>query len=201
MELTWALALSCATAGCRVQLLDGRVIETCYAQPVQDKIKIRPGQLVVVDQSTTPPETVWRLFQMQVTAIHEGEVTLLDMARGGEKSVPLPILINQSLSVSDAVWTGVDQIYDRVVDGKPAHPDQLLTALKPIIVATYENIVKHKPDSAAALTIRGHTWLDKGEVTQAIAAYDQAHKPIGTMPWLTAIVVLPIRHWASENRQ
>lgn len=175
MDLTWAIALSCAAAGCRVQLLNGdTVIETRYTQPVQDTIKIRPGQLVVIDQSTMPPETVWRLFQMQVTAIHEGAVTLLDLARGREKSMPFPTLIHQSLRVSDVVWTGVDQIYDRVVDGKPAHPDQLLTALRPTIVATYENVVKHKPDSAAAITIRGHIWLDKGEITQAIAAYDQA---------------------------
>lgn len=184
MELTWAIALSCATAGCRVQLLNGdKVIETRYAQPVQDTIKIRPGQLVVIDQSTMPPQTVWRLFQMQVTAIHEGAVTLLDLARGGEKSMTLPTLIHQSLRVSDVVWTGVDQIYDRVVGGKPAHPDQLLTALRPTIVATYENIVKHQPDSAAAITIRGHTWLDKGEIMQALAAYDQALQADGTYAW------------------
>jgi len=175
MELTWAIALSCATAGCRVQLLDStEPIETRYAQPVQDTIKIRPGQLVIVDQSTTPPETVWRLFAMQVTAINDGEVTLLDLARGGEKTMPLPTLFDQPLSVGDRVWTGVDQVYDRVVDGKPGHPDTLLAALKPTIVATYETIVKYKPDSAAAHTLRGHTWLDKGEYTQAIAAYDQA---------------------------
>lgn len=50
MDLTWAIALSCAAAGGRVQLLNGdTVIETRYAQPVQDTIKIRPGQLVVID--------------------------------------------------------------------------------------------------------------------------------------------------------
>lgn len=175
MELTWGIALSCATAGCRVQLLDGdKIIETRYAQPVQDTIKIRPGQLVVVDQSVNPPETVWRLFAMQVTALKEDEVVLYDSARGGEKSVPLPLLIDQSLHIGDAVWAGIDQVCDRVVDGKPAHPDQLLAALKPTIVATYENVVKHDPNSAAALTIAGHTWLDKGDYQQAIAAYDQA---------------------------
>jgi len=41
-----------------------------------DLVKIRPGQLVVVDQSVAPPETVWRLFHMQVTAINDGAVTL-----------------------------------------------------------------------------------------------------------------------------
>ena len=175
MDLTWAIALSCATAGCRVQLLDdNQLIETRYAQPVQDTIKIRPGQLVIVDQSTTPPETVWRLFAMQVTAINHSEVTLLDLARGGTQGAPLPALIDQSFAVGDAVVAGVNQLFDRVVDGKPAHPDQLLAALKPTIVATYENIVKHEPNSAAALTLVGHTWLDKGDYAQAIAAYDQA---------------------------
>ena len=175
MELCWGIALSCATAGCRVQLLDGdKVIETRYAQPVQDTIKIRPGQLVVVDQSVTPPETVWRLFQMQVIASNEGEVTLLDVERGGEKAMPLPTLFDQPLSVGDRVWTGVDQIYDRVVDGKPAHPDTLLAALKPTIVATYENVVKHEADSAAALTIHGHVLLDHEQITEAITAYNQA---------------------------
>ena len=175
MELTWGIALSCATAGCRVQLLNGnQVIETRYAQPVQDIIKIRPGQLVVVDQSVNPPETVWRLFHMQITALTASEAVLWDTVRGGEKAVPLPALMDQPLTVGAAVWAGVDQVYDRVVDGKPAHPDQLLTALKPTIVATYETIVKHAPGSAAALTIYGHTWLDKGDYAQAIAAYDQA---------------------------
>ena len=175
MELTWGIALACATAGCRVQLLDGdTMIETRYAQPVQDTIKIRPGQLVIVDQSTTPPETVWRLFAMQVTAIKEGEVTLLDLARGGTQVAPLPALVDQSFAIGDAALAGVNVVYDRVVDGKPAHPDQLLAALKPTIVATYENVVKHEPDSAAAHTLAGHTWLDKDEVAQAITAYDQA---------------------------
>ena len=175
MELTWGIALSCATAGCRVQLLNGnQVIETRYAQPVQDIIKIRPGQLVVVDQSVNPPETVWRLFAMQVTALHAGAVTLLDLARGGEKTMQLPALIDQPLAVGDTVWAGVDQVYDRVMDGNPVHPDELLVALRPTIVATYETIVKHAPGSAAALTVHGHTWLDKHEYMQAIAAYDQA---------------------------
>ncbi len=175
MELTWGIALSCATAGCRVQLLAGaQIIETRYAQPVQDLIKIRPGQLVVIDQSVTPPETVWRLFQMQIVAIKDGAVTVLDLARGGEKILPLPALIDQPLNVGDGVWAGPQAIYDWVVDGKPTHPDQLLAALKPTIVATYETIVQHEPDSAASLTLRGHTWLDNGAHTQAIAAYDQA---------------------------
>lgn len=175
MELCWGVALACATAGCRVQLLAGdQVLETRYAQPVQDTIKIRPGQLVVVDQSVTPPETVWRIFQMQVIAINDSAVTLSDLARGGEKTMPLPALIDQPLCVGDLVWAGIDQVYDRVMDGKPTHPDELLVALKPTIVATYEDVVKHEPDSAAAHTLRGHTWLDKGAYAQAIGAYDQA---------------------------
>lgn len=181
MELTWGIALSCATAGCRVRLLDGdQVIETRYSQPVQDKIKIRPGQLVVIDQSVTPPETVWRLFHMEVMALTEDEVVLWDTARGGEKGVRLPTLIDQPLAVGDAVWAGIEQVCDRVVDGKPAHPDQLLAALKPTIVAAYEHIVKDAPNSAAARTVYGHTWLDQGEYTQAIAAYDQALQVDGT---------------------
>lgn len=175
MELTWGIALSCMTAGCRVQLLeDEQIIETRYAQPVQDTIKIRPGQLVVIDQSVTPPETVWRLFHMQVTALREGEAVLWDTARGGEKRVPLPALLDQPLTVGDAVWAGIEQVCDRVVDGKPAHPAALLAALKPTIVAAYEHVVKHEPGSAAALTFQGHTWLDKSDHAQAIAAYDQA---------------------------
>lgn len=175
MELSWGIALSCATAGCRVQLLnEEQVIETRYAQPVQDTIKIRPGQWVVVDQSVTPPETVWRLFTMQVTARHANTVTVVDLARGGEKPLPAAPLIAQSLIVGDTVLAGVDQIYDQVVDGKPVHPDQLLAALKPTIVATYEHIMPHQPESAAALTVAGHTWLDKGDYDQAIAAYTQA---------------------------
>ncbi|MEZ4735855.1 MAG: sigma-70 family RNA polymerase sigma factor [Caldilineaceae bacterium] len=175
MELTWGIALSCATAGCRVQLVeDAQIIETRYAQPVQDNIKIRPGQLVVVDQSVTPPETVWRLFHMQITALTEDEAVLWDTARGGEKRVPLPALIEQPLRPGDAVWAGINQVCDRVVEGKPAHPTALLAALKPTIVATYENIVKHEPDSAAALTVRGNHWLDNGDYTQAIATYDRA---------------------------
>lgn len=181
MELTWGIALSCMTAGCRVQLLDGdQVFETRYAQPVQDRIKIRPGQLVVVDQSVTPPETVWRLFAMQVTALNPESVTLLDLARGGTQIAPLPALIDQPLTVGDTVWAGVNQVYDRAVDGKPAHPDQLLTALKPTVVATYEHIVKDEPNSAAARTVYGHTWLDQGEYAQAIAAYDRALQVDGT---------------------
>ena len=175
MELTWGIALSCMTAGCRVQLLNGdQTIETRYAQPVQDTIKIRPGQLVVVDQSVTPPETVWRLSHMQVTALTASEAVLWDTARSGEKRVPLPALIDQPLTVGDAVWAGVDQVYDRAVDGNPAHPDELLVALRPTIVATYETIAKHAPGSAAALTMYGHTCLDKGDYARAIAAYDQA---------------------------
>jgi RNA polymerase sigma factor (sigma-70 family) len=181
MELCWGFALACATAGCRVQLLEGeQIIETRYAQPVQDQIKIRPGQLVVIDQSVTPPETVWRLFHMQITALTEGEAVLWDTARGGEKRVPLPTKIEQPLTIGEAVWAVADQVYDRVVDGKPAHPDQLLAALKPTIVATYETIVQHEPDSAAALTVGGHAWLDQGDYQQAITAYDCALQADGT---------------------
>lgn len=181
MELTWGIALSCATAGCQVQLVDGdQIIETRYAQPVQDTIKIRPGQLVVVDQSVTPPETVWRLFAMQVTARNAESVNLQDLARGGEKVMPLPALIEQPLAIGDTVWAGVNQVYDRAVDGKPAHPDELLFILKPTIVATYEHVIKHSPDSAAAHTVRGHSWLDQGNYVQAIAAYDRALQIDGT---------------------
>ena len=175
MELSWGIALACTTAGCRVQLLArDQEIETRYAQPVQDTIKIWPGQLLVVDQSVTPPETVWRLFHMQITALTEGEAVLWDTARGGEKRVPLPAKIDQPLTVGEAVWAGIDQVCDRVVDGKPAHPDQLLAALKPTIVATYETIVQHEPDAAAALTVGGNRWLDQGDYQQAITAYDCA---------------------------
>ncbi|MEZ4735846.1 MAG: sigma-70 family RNA polymerase sigma factor [Caldilineaceae bacterium] len=180
MELTWGIALSCATAGCRVRLLaSDQAIETRYAQPVQDKIKIRSGQLVVVAQST-PPENVWCLLQKEVMSLTEYEFVLWDTARGGEKSVRLPALIDQPLAVGDAVWAGIAQVCDRAVDGKPAHPDQLLAALKPTVVATYEHIVKDEPNSAAARTVYGHTWLDQGDYAQAIAAYDQALQADGT---------------------
>lgn len=88
--------------------------------------------------------------------------------------MPLPALIDQPLTVGDTVWAGVDKVYDRMVDGKPVHPDELLVALRPTIVATYEHVVKHPPDSATTLTVAGHTWLDKGHYDQAIAAYTQA---------------------------
>jgi tetratricopeptide (TPR) repeat protein len=40
--------------------------------------------------------------------------------------------------------------------------------------------VKDAPNSAAARTVYGHTWLDQGEYAQAIAAYDQALQVDGT---------------------
>ena len=57
MDLTLARAIACSAEGCRVQLLeDDSVIDAPLAELMRRRgTRVRPGQIVALDRSVTPP--------------------------------------------------------------------------------------------------------------------------------------------------
>ncbi len=129
MNLTFATVLSCTDGGCQVQLLDGSApLATNYSENLMaHKIPIRPRQFVIVDQESSPPETIFRFSRATVTAV-KGEQIVLD--GDGER-----LLARSETSLvapkpgEEVLFSGYNnenrQILDVIIDGKPAHVEQL----------------------------------------------------------------------------
>src|SRR3712207_2422344 len=60
MELSLAVAEACGPTTCDIRLVTGGLLTARYGERVQDRIKVRPGDLVAVDGSVEPPAVVWR---------------------------------------------------------------------------------------------------------------------------------------------
>lgn len=141
MRLELALTSSCSDSGCQVKLLGGdEVIATRYSDLVRDRIQIRPQQLVAIDMSLPIPEIVWRWIRAIVLEVNDNSVGIEDdlgHVLFVSKVATLPLM----LSVGDQVWccnTDKDhEVHDRIVDGEPADPHQLLEYITPIIERIY----------------------------------------------------------------
>jgi len=138
MNLQIATVLSCTTDGCLVQPVDGgTTISTRYsAAIVKYGIPIRPDQFVIIDTATTPPETIFRWSRATVTKVDGNRVELTDngqrlLAAGGANLTAL----NPG---DEVVLQGYNdenrQVIDLVVNGKPAHADQLAAEWFPQMV-------------------------------------------------------------------
>jgi hypothetical protein len=138
MELELAIVLSCTDTGCDVRTVENDdQVETRYSSAVQDRIMISPGELVVIDKSSGFPETIWRWVPVRVDRLEEERVIVIDKNHKSASVADVPQL-NLSLQPGDDVWTcgvGYDyEVHDKIIEGKPEHPEQLLTYIEPIII-------------------------------------------------------------------
>ena len=181
MKLALAKVMSCGAAGCQVRLIeDDTLLDTRYSLQVQDQIKIRPEQLVVIDRIPTPAQIVFRPFLSQVIKVQGDQLTVellrdeRDRGKGQYVQASLAEGVDIDLKVGDEVY-GQSIILGQAINGRPTHPAQLLATLAPIIRKIYEgDRFQLDPNSAAAYTNRGNVHLDQSEYDQAIDAYNQA---------------------------
>jgi len=143
MKLELAIALSCSSTGCRVAPLESSgSIEVPYSSLVQDRIKIQPEQMVAINTDTNPPEIVWRWLRAFVIEINKSIIVVDDM-QGHPGKVSLVPELPLTLRIDEEVWvcgTGQDfEIHDLIIEGKPAHPQRVLTYIKPIIDGIYRD--------------------------------------------------------------
>ncbi len=148
MNLELAVAESCGPTSCRVRsVTDGSTIEAVYGARVQDTIKVRPGDLVALDQATQPPEVVWRWWHGTVERI-DGDCAEVsrnhnqptpEHSRRRSDQLPVTPALAGRLRPGDTVFFGgaSRSVLDVAREGVPTHPEWL-TATFPAIVAQYQ---------------------------------------------------------------
>ena len=72
MNLTLAIVTEAAPDGCHIETLDGRALFARYSHLVHSRIKIRPRQLVAIDEAPDGPQVVWRWFRGPVLLLADG---------------------------------------------------------------------------------------------------------------------------------
>src|SRR5215213_1322307 len=76
MELSLAIAESCEPDSCTVRRLDGGRLTARYGEHVFNRIKIRPGDLVALDDGAEPPAVVWRWWHGTVESVEGDRATV-----------------------------------------------------------------------------------------------------------------------------
>ncbi len=142
MKLELALVISSNKAGCLVSVLRNNLpIEAKYSLLVQDRIMIRPKQLVAIDRESSPPIIVWRWLRGAVLELNDDVVVVDDMQGHAAKVSRIPAL-PLTLKLDDEVWVcGVGEsfeIHDLLVDEKPRQPNRILRYITPIIEEIYK---------------------------------------------------------------
>lgn len=138
MQFELAIVITCDPDGCRVIPVDGDLsIKTRYSALVQDRVKIRPGQLVAVDMEPAVPEVAWRWYRAQI--VEPGVHLVIVQERERQLTAArVPGLVTGD-SVGDEVWVtgmeGVWELHDRVVDGNPSDPSRLREKIFPRIAS------------------------------------------------------------------
>jgi hypothetical protein len=150
MDLAWATVIDPTNIQCRVQLLEERQpSDARFAARLQEAgVVVRPCHLVVVDRSRTPREIVWRGGTLATVERMDGEsVTYIDGYRP-PRTVPFkderppeerrttPISVGDRVLIEGASPAEL-AVVDRIVDGRPAHPE-CLRAIFPRIVEIYK---------------------------------------------------------------
>ncbi|MCB0062396.1 MAG: hypothetical protein KDE19_09780 [Caldilineaceae bacterium] len=135
MNLLIANVLSCTDELYQVQSVDETTPLTAVRslKMQQYEIKVQPAQYVIVDREPSPPQMLFRFRRGTVVAVDGDQVTLAD----SEKT--LTAKSSTSLftpSPGDGViYTGFDhtnwQVLDQIIDGKPAHANELAAAYFP----------------------------------------------------------------------
>ena len=139
LKLELAIAEICSPEGCQVNMIaDGRSLAARYSALVQDRIKIRPGQMVAVDLSPEYPEIVWRWYRTQVVEVTAEGVSVND--RGVRQLAAAWVAgLESDLPTGAEAWVSrledTWEIHDRVLNGAPAHPDRLRDLVLPRIAA------------------------------------------------------------------
>lgn len=145
MQLEFGVARECRSDGCQVQRLDGSGTETRYAPPVQDRIKVRPGDLVAVDLDSEPPRIVWRWWHGTVEAVageraHVSRYVSQNSA-GGPRRASRELVISENLigqvRPGDTVYFNDAGVIDVARNGLPANAGRLRAEQFPEVVAAY----------------------------------------------------------------
>ena len=142
MDLKLAITSACTETGCQVQFLDtldaDEPVDARYSRlVVENEIAIRPGHLVAIDTSTSPPRIVFRWGLTMVTRI-EGERIYADGSKGKGRFLTLAEGLEVDIAVGDLVFIALGKIYALCVDGMPAPLDVLRAQAFPQIRAMYQ---------------------------------------------------------------
>ncbi len=149
MDLELAVAESCGATSCRVRSLSGSVLDARYAALVQDRIKVRPGDLVAVNRAAQPPEVVWRWWHGRIERVegdraevsrNHTQPTMAHSRRRTEAMAVAPELAGH-LRVGDTVFFGPEPVgvLDVAREGMPTHPERLRVLL-PEVVSAYHRV-------------------------------------------------------------
>ncbi len=140
MDLELAIASSCAERGCQIQFADSDVRTGAdYADLViEHHIAINPGDLVVVDRGTSPPQVVFRLPLAQVERVEAAGQVLVNAACGNSMPRALPKSLQAGLSPGDHVFIAFGKVHDVAIDGRPANPERLRATFFPVIQSMYQ---------------------------------------------------------------
>ncbi|MGI8969878.1 MAG: hypothetical protein ACR2HB_04065, partial [Dehalococcoidia bacterium] len=156
MDLELAVAESCNSVACRVRYVDDQTaLDAQYSAPVQDRIKIRPGDLVAVDRSVNPVALVWRWRHGTVEQVNGDSVTVQirvtqrrpdDPDRASVELV-LPEGLKEAVTAGDTVFfdhggEGGGVILDVARNGMPAHAASVRSQAFPAIFETYDRMTK-----------------------------------------------------------
>ena len=115
---TLAVARACRLDGCDVEpLAGGEVFPAAYSEPMVNRIKVRPGDLVAIDPTAEGgPAVVWRWWSgtVEVVAAGGGTVTVSRRVtrrapddperRSGEVAVPEELV--GTIEAGETVWFG-----------------------------------------------------------------------------------------------
>jgi len=139
MDLELATVVDPTNIQCRVQLFDESTpTDARYDSKMQERsVVIRPCHIVVVDRGSEPREIVWRIGTMTTVERMEGETVTYNDGYRPARTVrfkderPEDERREAPITVGDTVFiAGLDEltVRDRVVDGRPAHPERLRRA-------------------------------------------------------------------------
>jgi hypothetical protein len=148
MKLTLARTITCSDESCKVQLLGEDSVTDAPLSPrmIQIGTRIRPGMIVALDLSATPPMIRWRFETRPVQALAGDRITILGresrfVDARPENDRATPIRVGDIVTIRQ--WQAGDEIevYDTVVDGQPQHPE-FLEADYPRIEAAYQGTAR-----------------------------------------------------------
>lgn len=144
--LDLAIVISCNESGCQVRPADSQeILETVYAAPVLNRVKIRPGQLVAINLQAGPPEIVWRWYRMKITSVGAGTEDLGVDDRGVRQLVAKRAPgFDSALVAGDWVWVGgigYDQGWEAIDQVSPegglSQPERVRQLVFPPVLGFY----------------------------------------------------------------
>lgn len=135
MNLSLALALTCDDDGCDIEPLDGGSRRATWSDAVRNAIKVRPGDLVAVDNG----EVVWRWWGGTVVDVDDASATVernvTQRESGGPRTGRIEVDVPDELDLEPGmrVWFGADG--DRKVVVAAGSPEAAVTRLPAVLQA------------------------------------------------------------------